>query len=158
MNNTKINKFNDLKISSKIIEIIFKGEKSKNTKDNNNNEIEKKYNIIIEKLKSEIKIKNQTITKCELEKQIAEKNRKAIVDSNSYQINGLNELIVLLKDKNQKLNIENENLRNKGDERVIELIKELNYKDKEISSFYNKINTLKKELNNNGIDIPNIDD
>ena len=62
-----------------------------------------------------------------------------------------------MKDKNQKLNYENEKLRNKTDERIIELIKELNIKDKEISSLMQKINTLKKELNKNGIDIPNID-
>jgi len=62
-----------------------------------------------------------------------------------------------LKDKNQKLNYENEKLRNKTDERIIELIKELNIKDKESSSLLHKINILKKELNKNGIDIPNID-
>ena len=36
----------------------------------------KKYSTIVEKLKSEIKKKEQCITKYELEKQIAEKNKK----------------------------------------------------------------------------------
>ena len=36
-------------------------------------------------------------------------------------------------------------------------IKEINIKDKEASSLMHKINILKKELNKNGIDIPNID-
>ena len=52
--------------------------------------------------------------------------------------------------------MKNEKLRTKTDERIIELIKELNIKDKESSSLMNKINVLKKELNKNGIDIPNI--
>ena len=93
-----------------------------------------------------------------MEKQIEEKNKKKISDSNSHQINGLNELIKLLKDKNQKLNIEIEKLKNKNDDRVIELVKELNMKDKEMSSLTGKINKLKKELINNGISTPNIDD
>ena len=162
--NSNNKKFPDLICQKKVIVINYKDEKEKNDNQNSNekknnsnfdNQIEKKYNIIIEKLKSEIKIKEQYITKYELEKQIAEKNRKAILDSNSYQINGLNELIKLLKDKNQKLNVENEKLRNKEDEKIIELIKELNYKDKEISSLNSIINKLKKELNNNGIDNDN---
>ena len=99
----------------------------------------------------------QIITKYQLEIQIAEKNKKSISDSNAYQINGLNELIKLLQEKNRKLNIENENLRNQTDERIIELVKELNIKEKEMSSFIGKINILKKELNNTGINIPNID-
>ena len=116
--NSNNKKFPDLICQKKVIVINYKDEKEKNDNQNSNekknnsnfdNQIEKKYNIIIEKLKSEIKIKEQYITKYELEKQIAEKNRKAILDSNSYQINGLNELIKLLKDKNQKLNVENKN-------------------------------------------------
>ena len=167
--NSNNKKFPDLICQNKVIEINYRDEKEKNgnhdcnikknnsnfDNKNNENEIEKKYTIIIEKLESEIKKKEQYITKYELEKQIAEKNKKAILDSNSYQINGLNELIKLLKDKNQKLNVENEKLRNKEDERIIELIKELNYKDKEISSLNSIINKLKKELNNNGIDYDN---
>ena len=148
--NLKSDKIDNLEMSNKINEDLMR-EKEKN------NEMEKKYNLIIEKLKSEIKKKEQCITKYELEKQIAEKNKKKISDSNSHQINGLNELIKLLKDKNQKLNFENEKLRTKTDERIIELIKELNIKDKESSSLMHKINVLKKELNKNGIDIPNID-
>ena len=109
--NSNNKKFPELICQKKVIVINYKDEKEKNDNQNSNekknnsnfdNQIEKKYNIIIEKLKSEIKIKEQYITKYELEKQIAEKNRKAILDSNSYQINGLNELIKLLKDKNQK--------------------------------------------------------
>ena len=148
--NLKSDKIDNLEMNNKINEDLLK-EKEKN------NELEKKYNTIIEKLKSEIKKKEQCITKYELEKQIAEKNKKKISDSNSHQINGLNELIKLLKDKNQKLNFENEKLRTKTDERIIELIKEINIKDKESSSLMHKINVLKKELNKNGIDIPNID-
>ena len=180
-------KFLELKISNKINDINIIGIKKvinnnveQNVKGNNshieeknanggngygdiqkekekNLEMEKKYNEIIEKLKSEIRKKDQSIAKYELEKQILEKKKKTVSDSNSYQINGLNEIIRLLKEKNQKLNVENEKLKNKSDERVIELVKELNIKQKEMSSLLHNINILKKELSNNGIDIPNLE-
>ena len=160
-----------MKNISKEIQIYFKGEKiSDINKENINLELKNKINdiklleqendknkIIIDGLKSQIKKMEQTICKYELEKQIEEKKKKKISESNTYQINGLNELIKLLKDKNQKLNLEIEKLRNKNDDRVIDLVKELNLKDKEMSSLIGKINKLKKELNNNGIPIPNIE-
>ena len=171
MNNLNVKKFSNLKNISKEIQIYFKAEKISNiNKENINVELKNKINdiklleqennknkIIIDGLKSQIKKMEQTICKYELEKQIEEKKKKKISESNTYQINGLNELIKLLKDKNQKLNLEIEKLRNKNDDRVIDLVKELNLKDKEISSLIGKINKLKKELNNNGIPIPNIE-
>ena len=171
INNLNIKKFINLQKISKAIEISFKSKKTANiNSENKNNQLkneinnkkileeENKNKIIIDGLKSQIKKLEQSICKYELEKQIEEKNKKKISDSNSHQINGLNELIKLLKDKNQKLNIEIEKLKNKNDDRVIELVKELNMKDKEMSSLTGKINKLKKELINNGISTPNIDD
>ena len=166
INNPNNNKFKNLFINKEII-INLKGIENINKTNNINDEIKlnntnileenNKNKMIIEELKAEIKKKEQLITKYELEKQIAAKNNKILSDSNSYQINGLNELIKLLKEKNRKLNIENEELRNKTDERIIELVKELNNKDKEISILTGNNNTLKKELNNNGINITNLE-
>ena len=180
-NKNNLNNTNNFNVC-KEIEINLIGKKIQNINDNkNNNQINNNINnnnnynendnydknkleqdnknkmVIIERLNTEIQKLKQCITKYQLEIQIAEKNKKNISDSNAYQINGLNELIKLLKEKNRKLNIENENLRNKTDERIIELVKELNIKENEMSSFIGKINILKKELNNNGINIPNID-